>query len=112
MMGREAPAMSSCPAQNFLNPHPVPEIGVAGVVGLERYGEVALLRSLVVTSQHLGRGLGRRLVAAAEVLATELTFPSIYLLTTSAEPFFEYMGSSHPPAAIQKVPCIRWRLFY
>jgi N-acetylglutamate synthase-like GNAT family acetyltransferase len=32
------------------------ELGVAGVVGLERYDEVALLRSLVVSSEHIGRG--------------------------------------------------------
>jgi amino-acid N-acetyltransferase len=68
------------------------ELGVAGVVGLERYGEVALLRSLVVTSEHMGRGLGKRLVAAAEELAAELNIHSIYLLTTTAEGFFEYMG--------------------
>jgi hypothetical protein len=36
------------------------ETGVAGVVGLERYGELALLRSLVVTSEHMGfRCIGR-----------------------------------------------------
>jgi len=68
------------------------EIGVAGVVGLERYGEVALLRSLVVANEHMGRGLGRRLVVAAEALAAKLNVRSIYLLTTTAESFFEYLG--------------------
>jgi amino-acid N-acetyltransferase len=68
------------------------EIGVAGVVGLEIYSEVALLRSLVVTEKHLGCGYGRRLVAAAQELASEMNVRAIYLLTTTAESFFEYLG--------------------
>jgi amino-acid N-acetyltransferase len=69
------------------------EIGVvAGVVGLEIYGEVALLRSLVVTERHLGCGHGRRLVTAAQELANEMNVRAIYLLTTTAESFFEYLG--------------------
>jgi amino-acid N-acetyltransferase len=66
--------------------------GVAGVIGLENYGEVALLRSLVVTSEHWGRGLGRHLVVAAEELAAKLNIRSVYLLTTTASTFFEYLG--------------------
>ena len=82
------------------------QIGIAGVVGLERYGEVALLRSLVVTEKYLGRGLGKRLVAAAERLAAEAGVRSIYLLTTTAEAFFEYLGykrisRDEAPAAIR-----------
>ncbi len=68
--------------------------GVAGVVGLEVYSEVALLRSLVVTTGCIGRGLGRRLMAAAEERAIELNIRSIYLLTTTAQTFFEHMGVS------------------
>jgi amino-acid N-acetyltransferase len=68
------------------------EIGVAGVVGLEKYGDVALLRSLVVTEKYLGRGLGKRLVAAADVLAAETGVRRMYLLTTTAEAFFDYLG--------------------
>lgn len=68
------------------------EKGVAGAVGLERYGEVALLRSLVVASEHRGHGLGKRLVAAAEELAAKLNVHSIYLLTTTEVVFFESRG--------------------
>lgn len=80
--------------------------GVAGVVGLEKYGKVALLRSLVVTGQHMGRGLGRRLVGAAEELAANLDVRSIYLLTANARAFFEHMGfrsvdRNEAPPAIQ-----------
>jgi amino-acid N-acetyltransferase len=68
------------------------EIGVAGIVALERYEDVALLRSLVVADRCGGCGLGRRLVAAAEELAQELHVPHIYLLTTTAESYFESLG--------------------
>jgi amino-acid N-acetyltransferase len=68
------------------------EIGVIGVVGLEVYGQVALLRSLVVANSHAGRGIGRGLVGTAESLAAGLGCPSIYLLTTTAEAFFELLG--------------------
>lgn len=83
------------------------DIGVAGVVGLERYGDVGLLRSLIVTSQYMGRGLGRRLAAAAEELAAELNVHTIYLLTTTAEVFFESSGfhtikREHAPPAIRR----------
>lgn len=68
------------------------EIGVIGVVGLEVYGQVALLRSLVVANSHAGRGIGRGLVVAVESLAARLGCRSMYLLTTTAEAFFELLG--------------------
>jgi amino-acid N-acetyltransferase len=67
-------------------------IGVAGVVGLERFGDVSLLRSLVVAEGHLRRGLGKRLVGAAEELPRELGVRAIYLPTTTAELYFEALG--------------------
>jgi amino-acid N-acetyltransferase len=79
-------------------------IGIAGVVGLERFGDLALLRSLVVADGHLRRGLGKRLVAAAEDLAGVPGVRAIYLLTTTAELYFEALGFRHikregaPPA--------------
>jgi amino-acid N-acetyltransferase len=81
--------------------------GVAGVVGLEKYGDVALLRSLVVTNEHLGRGLGRRRVVAAEDLAASLNVRCVYLLTTTASTFFEHLGfplvaKEEAPLAIQR----------
>jgi amino-acid N-acetyltransferase len=68
------------------------QLGVAGVIGLQLFGEVALLRSLVVSGERMGCGIGRSLVTAAETLAAELRVRSIYLLTTTAADFFEYRG--------------------
>jgi amino-acid N-acetyltransferase len=63
-----------------------------GVVGLECYGDVALLRSLAVAKEHSGFGIGKQLVAAAEKLAAEIEIKSLYLLTTTADRFFAGLG--------------------
>ena len=63
-----------------------------GVVGLELYGEAALLRSLVVAESHRGTGLGRRLVEAVEAHARRQGVRVLYLLTETAEAFFARQG--------------------
>ena len=63
-----------------------------GVVGLELYGEVALLRSLAVAASRRGAGLGSVLVAHAERYAREQGAKSLYLLTTTADAFFLRRG--------------------
>jgi amino-acid N-acetyltransferase len=65
---------------------------LGGAVGLEAYGNVALLRSLVVAEELRGSGHGVALTTAAETLAKQLGIKSIYLLTTSAEKFFSSRG--------------------
>jgi amino-acid N-acetyltransferase len=65
---------------------------IIGVVGLERYQDVALLRSLAVAKEHSGVGYGKLLVAAAEELAADMKIKSTYLLTTTADRFFEGLG--------------------
>lgn len=82
------------------------ELGVAGAVGLEVYGETALLRSLVVSRDCSGLGIGKRLLAAAEELARDLHVSSIYLLTTNQTRYFEQrtfrqVPREEAPAAIQ-----------
>lgn len=79
---------------------------LVGVVGLEPYGDVGLLRSLAVSEEMRGRGLGGRLVAAIEEHARGVGVQTMYLLTTTAEPFFEARGYSaaqrdEAPEAIQ-----------
>lgn len=76
-----------------------------GSVGLEIYGDVALLRSLAVAPGARRQGLGQRLLTAAEALARRSGIRRLYLLTTTAEPFFAARGyavapRSAAPAAI------------
>ena len=63
-----------------------------GVVGLELYGQVGLLRSLVVPLRRRSRGVGSALVAHAEGVAQASGVVALYLLTTTAEPFFRRLG--------------------
>jgi amino-acid N-acetyltransferase len=70
------------------------ESSPAGVVGLELYGNVALLRSLAVSEVARGQGCGKRLVSEAEAYAAANGVSSIYLLTTTAESFFQSLGYS------------------
>lgn len=65
---------------------------LVGCVGLELCGEAALLRSLAVRAAYGGRGEARRLVQAAERHATGRGVRHVYLLTTTAEGFFEKLS--------------------
>lgn len=73
-----------------------------GVVGVEFYGDHALLRSLAVASEHRGSGLGSALVERAESHARARGARSIFLLTTTAERFFKSLG--YVPAARATAP--------
>lgn len=70
----------------------VREKAIVGVVGIERAGAHALLRSLAVTETGRGRGLGRSLVEAAHELAASSGIAALHLLTTSADGFFDRCG--------------------
>jgi amino-acid N-acetyltransferase len=65
---------------------------IAGAIGLEEFGAIALLRSAVVSPEHRGSGVGRRLVErlleGAEVAGIE----ELYLLTTTADQYFPRFG--------------------
>jgi amino-acid N-acetyltransferase len=78
----------------------------SALVGLEIYGEAALLRSLVVTADARTQGVGSALVQHAEGYAAARQVRSIYLLTTTAEAYFEHRGyrrvdRAQAPASIQ-----------
>lgn len=73
-----------------------------GVVGVEIHGHHGLLRSLAVSRSVRGRGCGRELVAAAEAHARARGVRKLYLLTNTAEAFFEHLGYSH--ASRQEAP--------
>lgn len=68
------------PAEFFV----VRESGTAvGCVGLEHYGETALLRSLAVADSHRGQGLGGGLMKAALERARALGCQSVVVLTST-----------------------------
>lgn len=63
-----------------------------GVIGLEIFGSVGLLRSLVVAESARGRGCGHALVSAVENLARAEGVGTLYLLTTTVPEFFKREG--------------------
>jgi amino-acid N-acetyltransferase len=76
-----------------------------GAIGLERYGNAGLLRSLVVAPDHRLLGLGHELVRALEQHARTLGIAYLVLLTETAETFFTRLGYSaiardQAPAAV------------
>jgi amino-acid N-acetyltransferase len=76
------------------------------IVGLEIYGPDALLRSLVVGSAARTQGVGTALVRHAEGYAAAHRVRAVYLLTNTAEDYFEHRGyrridRTQAPPAIQ-----------
>ena len=69
-----------------------PEQAPKGVVGIELYGDDALLRSCAVAETTRGQGCGRARVAAAERHAREQGVRRMFLLTTTAAAFFANLG--------------------
>jgi amino-acid N-acetyltransferase len=65
---------------------------VFGVIGIERFGACALLRSLVVVASYQRRGFGRKLVARLERDAQADGVQQLVLLTETAEKFFSAIG--------------------
>ncbi len=65
---------------------------VVGVVGLEIYGDSALLRSAAVEEDWRGSGVGRMLVERALDVARVRGLNDVFLLTTTAEHYFPRFG--------------------
>ncbi|MDJ1470459.1 arsenic resistance N-acetyltransferase ArsN2 [Cytophagaceae bacterium NT2B1] len=72
----------------------IPDKGgqIAGIVGLELYGPYALLRSLVVDSSFTNKKIGYQLVQHAQKYASEQGVKELYLITNTAEGYFERLG--------------------
>jgi amino-acid N-acetyltransferase len=60
--------------------------------GLECFGRVGLLRSVLVARELRGTGQGARLLSEMERYAMKRGVRTLYLLTTTAGPFFERRG--------------------
>ena len=65
---------------------------VIATIGLQLFGSVGLLRSLVVGREERNSGLGAELVAALEATAVECAIEVLYLLTIDADRFFARLG--------------------
>lgn len=67
---------------------------LTGVAGLELLGEFALLRSVVVSQECRGTGVGASLVSRVLEDAERRGIREVYLLTTTAERWFPAFGFS------------------
>ena len=62
---------------------------LVGAGGLEIYGRTALLRSVAVARAHRGKGIATGLCARLEAEAARRGVDRLYLLTDTAEAYFE-----------------------
>jgi amino-acid N-acetyltransferase len=67
---------------------------VIGCVGLEIHSKYALMRSLAVEASQQGNGLGKTLYKTALELAQQKKVQELFLITTTAAPFFKKLGFS------------------
>lgn len=65
---------------------------VVAAGALQRFGSSALLRSVVVTPDRRGSGLGRSVVSELEQLARVAHISQLFLLTQTAADFFARQG--------------------
>jgi amino-acid N-acetyltransferase len=65
---------------------------VIGLVGLQVFDTIGLLRSLVVAKNARSSGLGGKLVGAIEAAAQTAGIDELWLLTIDAEKFFSRHG--------------------
>jgi N-acetylglutamate synthase-like GNAT family acetyltransferase/protein-tyrosine-phosphatase len=65
---------------------------VVGIAGMERYGDAALLRSVAVAPAWQGGGVGRALIDRVLEDARTAGIQDVFLLTTTAEPYFVRLG--------------------
>src|SRR5215471_16725817 len=62
---------------------------ILGCVGLERHGEIGLLRSAAVLSEYQGQWIGNKLVRELLTRATSEGVTEVVLLTTTARDYFQ-----------------------
>lgn len=68
------------------------EARIAGVAGVEVHGSDGLLRSVAVSEEWRGRGLGAALTSEALASARKDGLRAVYLLTETAENYFPRHG--------------------
>lgn len=65
---------------------------IVGIIGVEIFPTIGLLRSLAVAPDHQGRQIGTGLMHTVISHAQTLGLTTLYLLTTTAPNFFERFG--------------------
>ncbi|GAB4044382.1 arsenic resistance N-acetyltransferase ArsN2 [Spirosoma litoris] len=80
------------------------ESNLVGVAGLERFGPVGLLRSVVVDPQYQGKQIAAQLVGRLLETAQASNLEEVYLITTTADRYFERYGFQ--PINRQEVPAV------
>lgn len=75
---------------------------LVGVAGLELFGFVGLLRSVAVIPTHKGKGIAGQLVAQLLAGADERGLREVYLITTTADRYFDRYGFA--PVNREQVP--------
>jgi amino-acid N-acetyltransferase len=65
---------------------------ILGVIGVETFGRIGLLRSLAVDPRFRNQGFATQLTKKAEEYAASLKIEGVYLLTLTAESFFRKRG--------------------
>lgn len=65
---------------------------IIGVVGIEKYLNIALLRSFAVESMHRRKGIGKILFDSLMKNVKGIGIKKIYLLTTTAQKYFAKNG--------------------
>lgn len=65
-----------------------------GIIGLEQFGEIGLLRSLVIFDKYRNHGYGKEICNCLFDYAKNKKIKEIYLLTVTAKNFFEKIGFS------------------
>jgi amino-acid N-acetyltransferase len=88
------------------------DLGIAGVIGLEIFNRIALLRSLAVRTGDRNRGCALQLIMGAEEYARSLGVRALYLLTMTAADFFarrgyERFNRDRAPAPLQETEAFR-----
>lgn len=68
------------------------ENGIVGTIGLEKYGDTGLLRSMIVNTEYRNHGIASRLVKELLDYAKAQNLSSLYLITNTAEDYFARKG--------------------
>lgn len=77
-----------------------------GIVGLEKFSDVALLRSMVIFEAFRGQGYGKTICNKILEIAKTEDIKEVFLLTCTAKDFFQHLGfkkisREEPPYSIR-----------